>query len=98
MEVLVALFSMNGCHHCQHFKEMLDDNSIHYSELDIDEYPDEYDMFVKKTDGNEFVPAFMVIEIVDNKNKFYYYVPERDYNELEDAIEIIKNHRRKVKL
>ena len=97
-EVLIAVFSMKGCSHCAHFKEMLEESNVKYSELDIEEYPDEYEMFVEKTGGNEFVPSFMVIEIIDNKNKFHYYAPERDYNELEDAIKIIKKHRRKINL
>lgn len=97
-EVLIAIFSMDGCPHCKDFKKLLQKNKIPFSDIDIDEYSQEYDMFVQKVDGNEYVPAVMVIEIVDGKNKFYYYAPERDYNELEEAIEIIKDHRRNFDL
>lgn len=97
-EILLAIFTMKGCPHCTTFKELLNKSDIKYSELDIDKYSKEYDMFVQKTGGNEYVPAFMVIEIIDNQNNFHYYAPERDYEELEDAIEIIQNHKRNFNL
>lgn len=93
-EQLIAVFTMNGCPHCKDFKNLLKKNKITFSELDIDEHKNEYDMFVERTGGNEYVPAIMIIDIIDGKNKFHYYAPERDYNELEEALEIIENHRR----
>ena len=40
--------------------------------------------------GNEYVPALMLIENPEKNPKSSLYAPERDYNELEDAVKIIK--------
>lgn len=98
MEILVAVFTMKGCPHCTDFKELLKEENINFSELDIDEYTDEYNMFVDKTSGNEYVPSFMVFEVDGDNHRTFYYAPERDYEELEDGIKIIKKHRRKVNI
>lgn len=97
-ELLILIFTMEGCPHCKTFKNLLNDNDIKYSEMDINEYPEEYEMFMNKTDNNEYVPAMMIFEIFDNHHKTYCYAPDRDYDELEDAIEIIQNHRRNFDL
>lgn len=79
---------MDGCPYCMDFKKMLDDNKIEYSELDINEHNEEYEMFVEIT-KNEYVPAFMIIE--DGGEKVEFFAPDRDYEELDQALEIIKN-------
>jgi hypothetical protein len=49
-------------------------------------------MFVEITD-NEFVPAFMIVESPDgNDHKSYLFAPERDFNEIEEGVSIIKEH------
>ena len=90
-DLSVILFSMKGCPHCEDFKKMLIDEGIDFHDRDIDEYKDEYDMFVRIT-NNEMVPAFMVLENNDDEINSYLYAPERNYNELEEAINIIKEH------
>ena len=88
---------MKGCSHCVNMKEKLEESNISYSELDIDENKHEYDMFVEVTE-NEFVPAFMIVESPDtDDHKSYLYAPERDYDEIEEGIAIIKEHFWKIK-
>jgi hypothetical protein len=73
-------------------KDQLIESEINFVERDIDEHKDEYDMFVEITE-NEYVPAFMIVESPDTDNhKSYLFAPERDYNEIEEGVAIIKEH------
>jgi hypothetical protein len=72
-------------------KSMLDSENIDYEVKDIDEYKDEYDEFVKLVDDNEFVPAFLCVDIDNNQvNRHFAIAPDRDFNDLEEAIILIK--------
>ena len=92
MDKLVILFTMEGCPYCVQMKDQLTESNINFVERDIEEHKDEYDMFVEITE-NEFVPAFMIVESPDtDDHKSYLYAPERDYNEIEEGVAIIKEH------
>lgn len=83
---------MDGCPYCVQMKDQLIESEINFVERDIDEHKDEYDMFVEITE-NEYVPAFMIVESPDTDNhKSYLFAPERDYNEIEEGVAIIKEH------
>jgi glutaredoxin-related protein len=83
---------MEGCPYCVQMKDKLKESDINFVERDIDKYKDEYDMFVEITE-NEFVPAFMIVESPDtDDHKSYLYAPERDYDEIEEGVAIIKEH------
>lgn len=82
---------MKSCPFCTEFKEMLQKESIEFYDRDIDEYKEEYDLFTKLTE-NEMIPSIMIIENFGEDNNSFLYAPERDYNELSEAVEIIKNH------
>ena len=64
------------------------DISHHNSNL-IDEYKDEYDLFVELTD-NEFVPSFMILNQPPESPDPKLFAPERDFEEIDDGVEIIK--------
>ena len=82
---------MDGCPFCQMMKEKLIESNISYYERDIDEHKDEYDLFVEITE-NDYVPAFMIIEGDDEKQPITsLYAPDRDFNDLDEGLEIIKN-------
>ena len=68
---------------------MLVNEGIDFVDRDIDEYEEEYNMFVEITE-NEYVPAFMLIENPQTEPISELFAPERDYNELEDGVTIIK--------
>jgi glutaredoxin len=92
MDKLVILFTMEGCPYCVQMKDQLKESDINFVERDIDKHKDEYDMFVEITE-NEFVPAFMIVESPDtDDHKSYLYAPERDYDEIEEGVAIIKEH------
>lgn len=90
MEQLIVLYSMKGCPYCVDMKEQLEKLDIPFVDRDIDEEGEEYDLFVKAVDGNEFVPAFMIIESDGETHRTKFYAPERDYNEIVEGINIIK--------
>ena len=91
MDKLLILYTMDGCPFCQMMKEKLIESNIIYYERDIDEHKDEYDLFVEITE-NDYVPAFMIIEGDDEKQPITsLYAPDRDFNDLDEGLEIIKN-------
>jgi glutaredoxin len=92
MDKLLILFTMEGCPYCDMMKEQLTESKIPFEVRDIHEHEDEYEMFVEITD-NEYVPAFMIVESPDTDNhKSYLFAPERDYDEIEEGVAIIKEH------
>lgn len=93
----VIVYTMKGCPHCEEFKKLLQKESIEFFERDIDEYSKEYDMYSEITE-NDMVPALMIIEGSEENYESYLYAPERNYNELNEAIEIIQEHRKKLGL
>ena len=90
MDKLLVLFTMKGCPFCDMMKEKLVNENIEFFERDIDEYKDEYDIFVEITE-NEYVPSFMIIENPNGKSKTHLYAPERDFDQIDEGFEIIKN-------
>ena len=92
MDKLVILFTMEGCPYCVQMKDQLTESGIHFVERDIDKHGDEYDMFVEITE-NEYVPSFMIVESPNSdEHKSYLFAPERDFNEIEEGVSIIKEH------
>lgn len=83
----LVIFTMKGCPYCVEFKDKLSEESIQYHDLDINDHTEEYDMFMQIV-GNDLVPSFMII---DDKKKSEFFAPDRDYEEIDEAIEIIKN-------
>ena len=88
---------MKGCPFCTDFKEMLTKEGIEFFDRDIDEHQAEYDVFVEVTD-NDMIPALLIIEGDGDEHKSFLYAPERNYNELSEAVTIIQSHRKNVGL
>jgi glutaredoxin len=86
---------MKGCPFCEDFKDILIREGIEFFDRDIDEYKDEYDIFVEVT-GNDMIPSLLVIEGDEEKHESFLYAPERNYNELTEAVDIIKGHMKNV--
>ena len=74
---------------------MLTNEGIEFVDRDIDEFEEEYKIFSEITD-NDLIPALLIIEGNEKKNKSYLYTPDKDYDELTEAIEIIKSHKGKI--
>ena len=74
-------------------KEELEKNQLPYIERDIHEHEEEYEEFVVLTE-NEYVPSFMLITLDEEENAHdvRLLAPERDYNEINEGVEIIKKY------
>lgn len=88
---------MKGCPFCEDYKTMLQNEGIEFFDRDIEEFEDEYNLFVEVT-NNEMIPAMLIIEGDEKDYVSYLYAPERDYNELTEALEIVKNHKKKLEV
>ncbi len=88
---------MKGCPFCVDFKDMLTKEGIEFFDRDIDEYKDEYDTFSEITE-NDMIPALLIIEGDGENYKSFLYAPDRNYYELSEAVQIIKEHRKNVGL
>ena len=91
----VIVYTMQGCPFCTDFKNILTKEGIEFFDRDIDVYKDEYDTFSKITE-NDMIPALLIIEGNGKDYKSFLYAPERNYNELTEAVEIINQHRKNV--
>lgn len=94
-DLSVIVFTMKGCPFCEQFKEMLVKENIEFFDRDIDKYKNEYDIFTEIT-KNEMIPAMLIIEGDEQNHKSFLYAPERNYNELTEAVDIINTHRKKL--
>ena len=82
---------MKGCPFCVDFKKMLDENNIEFHDRDIDEHAEEYDTYSKIT-NNDMIPSLLIIERDEKNHKSFLYAPERNFNELNEALELVKKH------
>ena len=83
----LVIFTMEGCPYCYDFKNMLKESNIEFTDLDINEYNEEYDMFMKIVE-NDLVPSFMIVNTEGGPTTFM--APDRDYQDLTEAINLIK--------
>ena len=94
-DLSVVVYTMKGCPFCTDFKEMLVGEGIEFFDRDIEEYEEEYNVFVEITD-NDMIPALLIIEGNEGNYESFVYAPDRNYNELTEAVQIIKEHRKNV--
>jgi glutaredoxin len=93
----VIVYTMEGCPFCTEFKEMLTKEGIEFFDRDIDKYEKEYEIFTEVTD-NDMIPALLIIEGDGKDHQSFLYAPDRNYMELTEAVDIIKQHRKNVGL
>jgi len=90
-EVNVIVYTMEGCPFCVEFKNMLSENNISFYDRDIHKYQDEYQLFTEIT-GSDLIPSLLIIEGDGTNHVSYLYTPEKNYNELTEALQIVKEH------
>ena len=83
MSKTVFLYTMDGCPYCAEIKELLNQSNIEYVERDCDEYEVQYEI-LKTNTNNDYVPAIEIRDDVKMTKRFL--VPDRDFEELEDAV------------
>lgn len=86
---------MKGCPFCEDFKEMLTNEGVEFFDRDIDEYKEEYDLYSQITE-NDMIPALLIVEGDEKDHSSFIYAPERDYNELTEALDLVNKHRKRV--
>ena len=96
-DLSVIVYTMKQCPFCHEFKEMLTNEGIEFFDRDIDENEDEYNLFSEIT-KNDMVPALLIIEGDEDNPESFLYVPENDFNELNEAVDIIKNHKNRLNI
>lgn len=82
---------MQGCPYCVEMKDKLTEAGIDFVDRDIELHEDEYNLFVEITE-NDYVPSFMIVESPEDNPKSYLFAPERDYNEIDEGVNIIKEY------
>jgi glutaredoxin len=88
----VIVYTMEGCEWCSKMKKSLREEKIKFIERDIEKYQEEYDLFVEAT-GNEYVPAFMLLEVDnDNYSNVKLLTPDVDYQDINEAIIKVKEY------
>lgn len=97
MDLNIVVYTMKGCPFCVDLKDMLIKEGVEFYDRDIEEYKEEYDLFVEIT-NNDMIPSLLVIEGDEKKYKSYLYAPDKNFNELTEAVDIIKKHRKRVGL
>jgi glutaredoxin len=91
MDKLLVVFTMKGCPYCDEMKEKLNESGIEFIDRDINQYEEEYDVFVEITE-NDYVPSFMIIESPEFEPKTHLFAPDRDYMGIDEGVNIIREH------
>jgi len=85
----IIVFTLDGCSHCVELKKELNNENRPFTELEIGNNKDIWDVVVKQTGHNSLPTVFIGLNGEDEGPVF---VPERDYTSREDLIEKIKNY------
>ena len=80
---------MGGCIHCTSLKARLKTMSVPYSEIDINQNENLWKQVVEQT-GHNVVPTIYISE--EDSDTGEVFVPGRDHNNEDEAIEIIKKY------
>jgi glutaredoxin len=78
MKVHTIVFTMKGCPHCDHIKDLLKENNIPFYNRDIDQYEEDYEVFKKVTES-DYVPALLIVEEDEDELRSFQYVPEKHF-------------------
>lgn len=89
MKDRIIVFTLNGCFHCHHLKEELNNLSIPYLEIEVTANPNIWDQVVKQT-GHDSLPTVFIQK--NGSDSGPVYVPGRDYDTHDEIIEILKTY------
>jgi glutaredoxin len=85
----IIVFTLNGCGHCTELKKSLNELEIQYSEIEITENEDMWNQVVSQTGHNSLPTVYVSINGGDEGPVF---IPERDFNDKDECLEIIKKY------
>jgi glutaredoxin len=89
MKDKIYVFTLDGCAYCTFLKNKLNDLNIPFTEIEVTVNEHLWDQVVKQT-GLDNLPTVYIQK--ENKDTGPVYVPDRDFNNQDEIIEIIKNH------
>lgn len=75
----ITMYCREGCPDCMRAKRFLEENSVSYTELDIEQSPDAKERVMQANDGKAVTPTFEI------DGKFY---SNPDNNKLTEILEI----------
>ena len=80
----LLILSMKGCPYCEQLKNLLDEGEVSFTEIDIENYTVEYDMF-KKITKSDYLPGFMIMD--ESSRTLECYAAEQDFFTIEEAFQ-----------
>jgi glutaredoxin len=85
----IIIFTLKGCGHCTELKKGLTELTIPFNEIEITENETIWNQVIKQTGHNSLPTVFIGLEGKENGPVF---VPERDFKDKDEIIEIIKKY------
>jgi glutaredoxin len=83
----IIVFTLNGCGHCVELKNMLDKQTIPFTEIEISQNQQIWDQVVSQTGHNSLPTVFVSM---DGGEDGPVFIPERDFKDKNELIEKIK--------
>jgi glutaredoxin len=84
----IIIFTLNGCEYCLSLKQRLNELSIPFNEIDVDNSNEIWEQVVDEI-GDDYVPVTLVYD--DNEDGVFI-VPDRDYKTEDELIKIIQSY------
>jgi glutaredoxin len=87
MDNQIFIFSLNSCSYCKVLKEKLNEESILFTELEINSNREIWNQVVKQTGLNILPTVFIKKGDMDDGPVF---IPTRDFNSVDEIVEKLK--------
>jgi glutaredoxin len=85
----IVVFTLNGCGHCVDLKIKLQEQSVPFIEVEINDNKELWDQVVSQTGHNALPTVFVSLEEGDNGPVF---IPERDFTDKDILVENLKKY------
>lgn len=85
----IVVFTLNGCGHCVDLKIKLQEQSVPFIEVEINDNKELWDQVVSQTGHNALPTVFISLEDGDNGPVF---IPERDFTDKDILVENLKKY------
>jgi glutaredoxin len=85
----IAVFTLNGCQMCRELKKELKRQSIDFHDIEITLNSEIWEQVLKQT-HDDAVPTVFIQS--DNEGNGLIYTPGRDFKDVNEILEIIKNN------
>lgn len=85
----VAVFTLNGCRMCSALKQRLKNENIRFHDIEITLNRDLWKQILEQTKEDALPTVFIQ---TDNEGNGLVYSPGRDFQDIEEIVEIIQNN------